>query len=571
MKKVMRILIPILLAALIIGSIGWYLFVYDRGFTRDMLLQQARFNDLHGNSRLSSWFYDLAYNYSGKDANVAIELANQYKADGNFTKAESTLSNAIKHTPTPELYMALSKTYIEQDKLLDAVSMLSNVIDPVIRDQLQAMRPTAPAADHDPGFYTQYIDVALTSSANTLFVSTNGEYPSVKDAPYSEPISLEAGETMIYAISVDDNGLCSPLSILGYTVGGVIEPAEFVDPAMDAAVRGILGVSVEDTLYTNQLWTIKEFTVPQGVETLEDLALMPYLRTLEIHGENLEDLSYLAGFTKLETLDLSGCRFSADDLEILANLPSLTTLKLADCGLSTIAGLENVQKLTELDLSGNTIRNLEVLSDMADLARLNLTHNALTSLEALRPLKNLEELDISFNSVTSLEPLAGCSKLKALNGNNNQINSVAGLEDQVLLEKLSLDYNQLTDISGLAGCTGLTVLHMANNTISDISALSTLTKLDTFGFSYNEVSALPTWPEGSALRIIDGSYNKLTDISILGTMEQLSYVYMDYNAITDITCIADCFHLVQVNVYGNNISDVTPLREHDIIVNFDPT
>ena len=571
MKKVMRILIPILLAALIIGSIGWYLFVYDRGFTRDMLLQQARFNDLHGNSRLSSWFYDLAYNYSGKDANVAIELADQYKADGNFTKAESTLSNAIKHTPTPELYMALSKTYIEQDKLLDAVSMLSNVIDPVIREQLQALRPSAPMPDHDPGFYTQYIDVGLTSSAPTIYVSTSGEYPSVQDAPYAEPISLEAGETMIYAISVDENGLCSPLSILGYTVGGVIEPATFVDPAMDAAVRGVLGIDVEDTIYTNQLWTIKEFIVPVGVGTLEDLALMPYLRTLVINGEQLGDLSYLAGFTKLESLDLSGCRFSPEALSVLANLPSLTTLKLVDTGLSTIASLEEVQKLTYLDLSGNTIRNLEVLSDMSDLAYLNLTHNALTSLDALTPLKNLEELDISFNSVSSLEPLAGCTKLKELIATNNQIKSVSGLEDLALLEKLSLDYNQLTDVSGLASCTNLVVLHMSNNTISDISALSTLTKLDTFGFSYNQIAALPAWPEGSALRIIDGSYNKLTDINILGTMEQLSYVYMDYNSITDINAIADCFHLVQVNVYGNEISDVTALKEHDIIVNFDPT
>ena len=64
MKKFIRVLVPLLLAVLIIASIGWYLFTYDRGFTRDFLLTQARYNDLHGNSRLSSWFYDLAYNFS---------------------------------------------------------------------------------------------------------------------------------------------------------------------------------------------------------------------------------------------------------------------------------------------------------------------------------------------------------------------------------------------------------------------------------------------------------------------------------------------------------------------------
>ena len=35
-------LLPIILALLIIASLVWYCFVYDRDFTRDMLLSQAR-------------------------------------------------------------------------------------------------------------------------------------------------------------------------------------------------------------------------------------------------------------------------------------------------------------------------------------------------------------------------------------------------------------------------------------------------------------------------------------------------------------------------------------------------
>lgn len=31
MKKFIRVLVPLLLAVLIIASIGWYLFTYDRG------------------------------------------------------------------------------------------------------------------------------------------------------------------------------------------------------------------------------------------------------------------------------------------------------------------------------------------------------------------------------------------------------------------------------------------------------------------------------------------------------------------------------------------------------------
>ena len=90
MKKFIYFLVSLLLAVAIIASMAWYLFVYDRDFTRDFLLSQARYNDLYGNSRLSSMFYNLAYDHSGRDENVAIELANQYKSDGKLDTGNLT-------------------------------------------------------------------------------------------------------------------------------------------------------------------------------------------------------------------------------------------------------------------------------------------------------------------------------------------------------------------------------------------------------------------------------------------------------------------------------------------------
>ena len=58
MKKATRFLVSLMLLLLIIASIIWYLFIYDRAFTRDTLLSQARYQAISGNSRLSSWFYD---------------------------------------------------------------------------------------------------------------------------------------------------------------------------------------------------------------------------------------------------------------------------------------------------------------------------------------------------------------------------------------------------------------------------------------------------------------------------------------------------------------------------------
>ena len=571
MNKLTRFLVPLLLAVVIIASCGWYLFVYDRDFTRDMLLQQARNNDIAGNASLSSWFYNLAYVHSGQDQNVAIELANQYIADGNYTKAEYTLTNAIHDAPTVELYVALCKTYVEQDKLLDAVTMLDNIQNPEIKAQLEQMRPSVPTADHEPGFYSQYIDVALSSSAGTLYYSAEGEYPSTADAPYSKPYTLPGGETLIYAISVDENGLVSPLSILGYTVGGVIEPAIFMDAAIEASVRELLGAEEGDILFTNELWDITEFTVPEGVASYEDLKLMPYLKKLTIQNQTLDSLSHLSTLAKLETLDLTGCRFPAEDLAVLADLPSLTNLTVASCSLSTIADLADSKSLICVDLSSNTIRNLEALSTIPTLKEIYLQHNAVVSVEQISTLRNLEKLDVSYNSLESLAPIIGCIKLSWLNADGNQLADLEGVSSLNLLTHLSVDYNKLTDISSLAYCTELVNLSVANNEISDISALGSLLNLDILDFSYNTVTALPEWQDGCMLRTIDGSYNKLESIDNLNTLDNISYVYMDYNALTSVDALANCYKLVQVNVFGNEIKDVSALTDHDIIVNYDPT
>lgn len=571
MSKFFKFIIPILLIAVILGSIGWYLLVFDREFTRDILLQQARLNDLQGHTQVSAWFYNLAYVHSGKDQNVAIELANQYKNDGNYTKAEVTLSNAIKASPTAELYAALSKAYVDQDKLMDAVALLAGIPDAAIKAQLESQRPTAPTADQLPGFYSTYIQVALSSSKGRLHYTLDGEFPSMASSEYTAPITLSGGETVIHCISVDDTGLVSPVSVLGYTVGGVIEPITFVSAEVERAVREQLNIPERNTVYSNDLWNIKTFVLPSDVETLEDIAQMAYLEKLTIRDQNLESLAPLSSLKELKTLDVTHSRFPADELSILADLPALTELTLSDCSLSTIAALEGVKNLHILDISNNTVRNLEVLSEMTELQELQLSHNAINTLKPLAELKKLEKLNISHNAVTSLSPISTCEKLNWLNASSNQLSSAEGISSLPELATLALDYNNLSETSDIDSCVQLKELSISNNSITDISGLAGLIHLEVFDFSYNAVEELPEWPEGCALRIIEGSHNSVSSIAVLGTMENLTYVSMEYNKITSVKALAKCNNLVQVNVYGNEIQSVSALTEHNIIVNYDPT
>lgn len=570
MRKILRFVVPLLLAALVISSIFWYLFVYDRALTRDILLRQARLNDARGNSSMSAWFYRMAYSHSGNDEDVALELANQYKSDGNYTKAEVSLSQAIKAAPSGALYTALCKTYVEQDKLMDAVALLANIPDEGIRAQLDAQRPAAPTANQAPGFYNSYISVELISSG-TIYYTTNGEYPTIQGDRYTQPIKLSLGETVLRCISVDENGLVSPVSVLAYTVGGVVEPAIFMDADVEFALRDALGMTRTESMYTSDLWNITEFTVPAQAWTLEDLSKLTHLESLTITNLPNGSLADLAGLTELKALDLTGCRFAPSELRVLEKLPNLQKLTIAECGLSTIADLENLTGLTYLDISNNTIRNLEPLAGMSKMQQLYMQYNAITSLEALSGMYELEKLDISSNSVSSLNPLGLCGMLASLNASNNTISSVNGITNLQLLTTLSLDYNQLSDVSRLGACIQLKELSLSNNTIYDITNLSSLVNLEVFDFSYNQISALPALPQNCALRVIHGAHNQVNSLYTLNGMPNLTYVSMDYNKLSDVSGLASCPNLVQVNVYGNTISDVSALTQHSIIVNYDPT
>ena len=577
MKKAIRIIIPVILAIAIVLCLAWYLFIYDREFTRDMLLYSARHFENNGKHETASHFYDLAYKQAGDNDLVAIELAQQHKKSGNYTKAEYVLNKAIAEGGGVELYIALCKTYVEQDKLMDAVKMLDTVcredstVAEDVKEGLISQRPATPVSVPSPGFYSQYISVSLYATNGVLYARSGGEYPSVHKDQYSDPITLVAGENTIYAVAVTDNGLVSPLAIFGYTVGGVIEEVKFVDTAIEIAAKEVLGVSTEDVVMSNDLWGITEFTVPSEAKDYSDLKYMKDLETLIIDSGVSGQLDNISSMAKLSNLQITNTSVSAEELALIGSLPALEQLTLSGCGLSTTAGLNTAVNLSYLDLSKNTIRNIDALSGMKALKELNLSQNALVDLTALASCHQLSILNVSGNSLTTLAPIAGLSALAKVNADTNSISQLGNIAQLTSLNELTLSYNQLTDISALAGNVSMQVLDISNNVLTDITSLSALNKLTHLNFAYNQVTALPQWEKNCALVQIDGSNNLLSDLTALSGLQKLNTVYMDYNAeITSIAELVDCHVLILVSVYGTKVTEVKMLTDQSIIVHYNP-
>lgn len=552
MKHALKIILPLLLVvALLVGACCFFL-IARRDVTESILLYWGDHFYDGGRYNRAITFYKLANRFEPDNALTATWLAEAYKRSGNYTKAEYTLVSAITQNPdSAELYIALSRVYVEQDKLLDAATMLGRISNDAVREQIAALRPAAPVIEPASGSYTEYIDVTISAQSGSIYAVLNSDFPASEDDRYTAPISLEAGESKIVAVSVADNGLVSDAAYAGYTVGSVVEEVTLQDAALDGYVRELLGKNAASRLMTDELWQLETLELPETVSALDDLRYFTGLRSLSLHnGSASLELSVLSQLPTLRELDLSGCMLSTAAMNTIVTLPELTSLKLSGCAIADINALVGLQKLEVLDLSNNTISDL----------------TALSALLALR------ELDLTNNPITSLSNLKNCTQLEVLRADNCAISRVAGLAEHTQLREVYLSGNSITDISVLESCPAVEKLDVSNNALTDIAVVSGLEKLVDLDVSHNALTVLPMFDAQTPLWHVDITGNQIADLSGLVGNETVNFIYADYNKISSLTGLDTCLMLVQIDVWDNPVDaeQVKQLQEMGILVNYNP-
>ncbi len=553
MKRVIKVVLPLVLVLILLAGACWFFLFHRSDLTTNLLVRQAQSMTSHQRYERAVLYYSWAWSLEPEREDIPIALAEAYTAEGNFTKAEYTLVKAISNQPEQTaLYVALCRTYVMQDKFLDAVQMLDRTTDATVKATLDAMRPNAPTVTPDSGYYSEYIEVTVEADSDTVYLTTNGQYPSTDDDLYTGPITLSGGETTLLALAVDEQGLVSPVVLNGYTVGGVVESVTIQDPTIDRTIREQLGLSDGDTLMSDVLWSITNLTLPSDTQDLSDLTLFTGLRSLTMQNVSGMDFSVLAQIPTLQELDLSGCTLSSGALQAIGSLTELRSLILNGCALSDISAFSQLTKLQELDLSNNNLSDIGVVSLYLDLRTLTLSNNPLTSIAALSTCDQLETLDISHCSVSTLGSLTGKRGLKTLLASNNQLQS----------------------IQELSQCQSLETLEVANNLLDDISVLAELPQLTRFeGKQNSEIAYIPDFDEDNCQLVYFGvDYTQVEDLSGLSGIGTLNYVNADYTKVTDLLPLAENRNLVQVNVWDCGITQesLDALSEASIIVNYNP-
>lgn len=552
MKYILKIFLIVLLVVAIIGAACWFFLVQRPDLTMSVFAHWGDYFYDAGRYNRAVSLYETACKLSPENANLPLRLAQAYINSGNYTKAEYTLVSAITNNPeSVQLYVALSKTYIEQDKILDAEQMLDRITSADVKAQIDALRPNAPVLSPESGYYSEYIDVAVTATGGTAYLAVNQDYPSIETDAYEAPVTLEAGDSKVVVVTVAENGLVSDAVYGGYTIGSVVEEVKLSDSALDSYVRELLGKSASDTIMSDELWELEELTLPEGVQDISDLTRFAGLKTLTIQNATGLDLSVLPQLTTLQTLDLSGTTLPTSTLDAIGTLPELKKLVLQGCAVTAINPLVGLSNLEYLDLTNNSVSDLTAITALEHLKDLYLTNNPVKSITYLNSCLELERLHIENCGVSRLSSLAGNTSLQELYASNNEI----------------------SDISVLSDCVSLSVLDISDNQVKDVSVIANLPELTYFLASHNQIESLPAFDTANCKLVrINVNNNQLTDLSPLKGLPALNYIFADYNQISDISGLEDCPLLTQLNLFDNPVNEeqVKALQEIGRIVNYTP-
>lgn len=158
------------------------------------------------------------------------------------------------------------------------------------------------------------------------------------------------------------------------------------------------------------------------------------VKTLDISGKSLTDLTGISSFSNIESLFVQNNKIS--NVDEISKLTKLKTLQLSNNGEKlNLSNIEKLTNLTGLYLNNNGLTNSDItgLSKLTNLQQLYLNSNNITSLSSIENLSNLIDLYVNDNNVDYIGNISN-SKTQFIRIKNNiaqvtTVNTTVSLPD----------------------------------------------------------------------------------------------------------------------------------------------
>lgn len=257
-------------------------------------------------------------------------------------------------------------------------------------------------------------------------------------------------------------------------------------------------------------------------------------------------------------LDLSGCSIRTIPLEI-CQLTDLKSLNLSGNNIIDITPISNLLNLESLDLSSNKITDIAPIENLTQLTSLNLSYNKIQYLSPLKRLLRLQILNVERNKINSIIVLANLKKIQVLILSRNNIQDFTPISKNSELLHLSLHKTKIKDLNKICSIENLLSLNLGGNSISDYSCLEKLRSLTTLNLSFSMIKNYDFLNSIKGLRSLNLNRNKLTDISFLYKLNKINNLSLSSNKIENINHLTNFTQLSSLNLDDNLITDLTPL------------
>lgn len=329
---------------------------------------------------------------------------------------------------------------------------------------------------------------------------------------------------------------------------------------------------------------------------LNELSNFPYLKTLSLRNNQLDSLDQLPVMSELEEFNAGENPF-VSGLSKLKNMPNVKKLELPGIGISDISTFSELKKLQELDISRNPVSDFTSLSKFQNLASLNLNSTFRGKMDTFPILTSLKYLDIGQNEISAANSteifgrLKSCVNITTLSVANNTLTNLYSLVNDgsstIIFPNLESVYLQGNGIYGIAGVgvyQKLKELYLANNQVKDLEPAYKLTNLEVLSIEYNPIQKIDGIEQLRKLRYLNlngcgirtgfaslASLTKLTDLNVAGNnisnikpiaaVKSLRYLNLTDNKIKDLSGIEGLENLEELYLTQNRITDLAPLMK----------
>ena len=336
---------------------------------------------------------------------------------------------------------------------------------------------------------------------------------------------------IIYALDFPDEQVDSP-SQPDQPPGTVVR---IPDPNLRAAIAEELGKNPNAPITVEEMERLKRIDAGnRGIEDLTGLQFATNLTWLELHDNQVSDLSPVAGLIALRELRIHDNLLS--DISPVRGLTNLTRLEFDDSEVSDISAVRRLTNLTYLEFDHTLVSDISAVRGLANLTHLELHETLVSDLSPVAGLINLEYLTFG-NNISDLSPFSGLINLKHISASwGSSISDLSPLAGLTKLEIIDINRAKISNLTPLAGLTNLKELHFQGNDISDISPLAGLTGLIRLALRDNNIIDISPLAGLTNLKWVIIPENKISDISPLdGIRENIpTFVWYDNPAFPEV-------------------------------------